>query len=212
VSQIWGQLHVHFPAIRSLWLHPEIHRLLRLIFDEDSEPCQSLGFVFGSQQDAHQDTIHLTPFPAGYMSGVWIALEDVHPDAGALMVYPGSHRLPRIYMRDVDCQKVESDWTVFGQSVVPRWASLIQESEIAPVPYLAKRGDVLIWHENLMHGGGTRKDKSRSRRSIVTHNFARGSIVFYDSTGLVGTVYPRDGVGPFAPTEISELKDSECIP
>jgi len=185
------QLHMNFPAIRDLWLHPEIHRLLGLIFDEESEPCQSLGYVFGSQQDAHQDTIHLTPFPAGYMSGVWIALEDVQADAGALMVYPGSHRLPRVYMRDVECQKVESDWKCFGETVVPRWAKLIEERGIAPVPYLAKRGDVLIWHENLMHSGSIRKDKSLSRRSLVTHNFARGCVVFYDSTGLVGTVHPR---------------------
>ncbi len=183
------QLHVHFPAIRDLWLHPEIHRLLGLIFDEESEPCQSLGFVFGSQQDAHQDTIHLTPFPAGYMSGVWIALKDVQADAGALMVYPGSHRLPRIYMKDVQCQKVETDWSSFGKTVVPRWAKLLEESGIAPVPYLAKRGDVLIWHENLMHGGSIRKDKTLSRRSLVTHNFARGCVVFYDSTGQVGTVH-----------------------
>ena len=28
----------------------------------------------------------------------WIALEDVQPGSGELMVYPGSHRLPRVYM------------------------------------------------------------------------------------------------------------------
>lgn len=185
------QLHVNFPAMRALWLHAEIHRLLGLIYGEPSQPCQSLGYVFGSQQDAHQDTIHLTPFPAGYMCGVWIALEDVRPGSGELMVYPGSHRLPRIYLKDVDCPKVGDDWSRFGATVVKRWEQLVADSGIQPQPYLAKRGDVLIWHENLMHAGSVRRDPSLSRRSLVTHNFARGSLVFYDSTGLAGFTYDR---------------------
>lgn len=193
----WGEstrlehLHVKYPAMRSLWLHPRVHRLLELIFDEQSQPCQSLGYVFGSQQDAHQDTIHLTPFPAGYMCGVWMALEDVQPGSGELVVYPGSHRLPRVYLRDTGCSKVGSDWRQFGDTVVARWGELLRESGIEPVPYLAKKGSVLIWHENLMHAGSVRRDASLSRRSLVTHNFARGSVVFYDSTGLAGVTLDR---------------------
>jgi hypothetical protein len=33
----------------------------------------------------------------------------------------------------------------------------------------------LIWHENLMHAGGIRKDTALPRRSIVSHVFADGS-------------------------------------
>jgi hypothetical protein len=183
------QMHVNYPAIRELWLHADIHRMLGLLYGEPSFPCQSLGYVFGSQQDAHQDTIHLTPFPAGYMNGVWIALEDVRPDSGELVVYPGSHRFPRVYLKDVDCPKVDGDWSQFGRTVVDRWASLLAGSGIQPMPYLAKRGDVLIWHENLMHAGSVRRDPTLSRRSVVTHNFARGSLVFYDSTGLAGITF-----------------------
>ena len=193
----WGEstrlehLHLKYPAMRSLWLHARVHRLLELIFNEQSQPCQSLGYVFGSQQDAHQDTIHLTPFPAGYMCGVWIALEDVQPGSGELMVYPGSHRLPRVYLGETGCRKVGNDWREFGETVVARWGKLLQESGLSPMPYLAKRGSVLIWHENLMHGGSVRRDPTLSRRSLVTHNFARGSIVYYDSTGLAGATHDR---------------------
>jgi len=45
---------------------------------------------------------------------------------------------------------------------------------------------VLVWHENLLHGGSVRRDTSLSRRSIVSHYFADGAIAFYDSTGLPG--------------------------
>lgn len=194
----WGDstrlehMHLHFPAIRELWLHPRVHRLLGLLYDEESWPCQSLGYVFGSQQDAHQDTIHLTPFPAGYMCGVWMALEDVQPGSGELVVYPGSHRLPRVRMHDSGCAKVEGpDWSGFGATVVRRWGELLEAGGFQPMPYLAKRGSVLIWHENLMHAGSVRRDLSLSRRSLVTHNFARGALVFYDSTGAAGSTFDR---------------------
>jgi len=49
-----------------------------------------------------------------------------------------------------------------------------------------------MWHENLMHGGTVRIDKSLSRRSIVSHVFADGALVFYDSIGVVGHMEPRD--------------------
>lgn len=183
------QMHVHFPAIRDIWLYPAVHRFLSIIFGVPSEPCQSLVYVFGSQQDAHQDTVHLTPFPAGLMCGVWIALEDVQAGSGELVVYPASHKLPRVYMHDVGCRKVEGDWSEFGSKVVSRWNKLLQESGAQPVPYYAKRGQILIWHENLMHAGSIRKDPSLSRRSVVTHHFAKGAIAYYDSSGNVGHVH-----------------------
>ncbi len=183
------QMHVHFPAIRDIWLYAPVHRFLSLVFGAKSQPCQSLVYVFGSQQDAHQDTVHLTPFPAGMMCGVWIALEDVREGSGELAVYPGSHRLPRVYMHDVGCAKVRGDWREFGEKVVGRWSSLLQDHGMQPVPYLARRGQILIWHENLMHAGSLRRDKSLSRRSVVTHNFARGSLVYYDSSGDVGHIH-----------------------
>jgi Phytanoyl-CoA dioxygenase (PhyH) len=128
------QMHVHFPAIRDIWLYPPVHRFLSLVFGAKSQPCQSLVYVFGSQQDAHQDTVHLTPFPSGMMCGVWIALEDVREGSGELAVYPGSHRLPRVYMHDVGCAKVRGDWREFGEKVVGSGAS-------RPDPDLARESD-----------------------------------------------------------------------
>lgn len=188
-SQRLEQMHVSFPAIRDIWLHPPIHRFLSLVFGAESQPCQSLVYVFGSQQDAHQDTVHLTPFPAGMMCGVWIALEDVRPDSGELAVYPGSHRLPRVYMKDAGAAKVRGDWKEFGEKVVSTWRNLLNGGKFTSKKYHAKKGDILVWHENLMHEGTLRRNTELSRRSVVTHNFAKGAIVYYDSSGDVGHIH-----------------------
>jgi ectoine hydroxylase-related dioxygenase (phytanoyl-CoA dioxygenase family) len=193
-SQRLHNLHLQYPAVRELWLHPKVMRLLGLIFGEPARPCQSLTYVFGSQQEHHQDTVHLTPFPAGRMCGVWTALEDVQPDSGELIVFPKSHKLPRVYMSSVGLPKVGEDWGPFQQKVVSYWTDLIVQNKLTREVYRPKAGTVLIWHENLMHAGSPRKDMEKSRRSIVGHYFAQGSVVYYDSSGLPGVLYE----GPLA--------------
>jgi hypothetical protein len=186
-SQRVQHLHRRYPGVSALWRHPMVMRYLELIFGVPPRACQTLTYIFGSQQGAHQDTIHLTPFPAGYMCGVWIALEDVQPDSGELEVYKGSHRLPRVYMHGSDCAKVTNDdWNEFGDTVAARWREMLAEGRFEKMTYRPKRGTILIWHENLMHGGSVRIDQSLSRRSIVSHYFADGAIAFYDSTGVAG--------------------------
>ncbi len=186
-SQRIQNLHLRYPGVKRLWKHPSVMRYLELIFGVPPRACQTLTYVFGSQQGAHQDTIHLTPFPAGYMCGVWAALEDVRPGSGELEVYAGSHRLPRVYMNGSGCGKVtDNDWSTFDHTVAARWREMLASSKFEKVTYRPKRGTILIWHENLMHAGGVRLDPSLSRRSIVSHYFADGSIAFYDSTGSAG--------------------------
>ena len=125
-TQFKGQriqhLFEHSAATRRLWAHPQIFKVLSAIFDDQAVPCQTLNFMHGSQQAVHQDVIHLTPFPQGFMCGVWVALEDIHPDAGPLIVYPGSHRLPRLYTHTAQIEKVreDSDWDAFSAGYAPK--------------------------------------------------------------------------------------------
>lgn len=186
-SQRIVNLHVRYAGVRALWRHPAVMRYLELVFGVPARPCQTLTYIFGSQQEAHQDTAHLTPFPAGYMCGVWVALEDVRPNSGELEVFPGTHRLPRVYMDGAGCAKVtDGDWSEFSEKIVSRYRDMLREGGFGKVTYRPKRGTVLVWHENLLHGGSVRVDMSLSRRSIVSHYFADGAIAFYDSTGRPG--------------------------
>jgi hypothetical protein len=188
------KLFQHSAAARDLWAHPQILKLLSAIFDDQAIPCQTLNFIHGSQQAVHQDVIHLTPFPQGFMCGVWVALEDVHADAGPLVVYPRSHRLPRIYTHTVGAEKVRDDgkWGEFSAAYSPVVKELIDQSGLEPVYYTSKVGSVLIWHENLAHGGSPRNDDQLTRKSMVSHYFARGAVAFYDSQGVPAWTHPAD--------------------
>ena len=90
-------------------------------------------------------------------------------------------------MNGSGCEKVtNNDWSTFDHTVAARWREMLASNNFDKITYRPKRGTVLIWHENLMHAGGVRIDPSLSRRSIVSHYFADGSIAFYDSTGSAG--------------------------
>ncbi len=132
------------------------------------------------------------PFPAGYMCGTWIALQDVVSNSGELVVYPGSHRDHRVYLRDTGCAKVNGDWTEFVAKVVPIWTDIAARYE--PLIYRPKKGTVLIWHENLLHAGSVRLDQNLERRSVVIHSFADGAVAYYDSTGVAANVAPLSTV------------------
>nr|WP_255142814.1 phytanoyl-CoA dioxygenase family protein [Synechococcus sp. EJ6-Ellesmere] len=153
-------------------------------------PCQSLTFINGSTQDAHQDTIHLTPFPRGLVCGVWVALEDVVPGSGELFYYPGSYRLPAVLCSSHGVPKVDSedgDYNKFGAVFTPAIKKLLADNAyLCPQTFLPRAGDVLIWQENLIHGGSPRKIMDQTRMSMVIHAFAEPALVYYDSTGISG--------------------------
>jgi phytanoyl-CoA hydroxylase len=136
-------------------------QLLRTIFDEDVSVVGSLYFDKGSTQDIHRDSPAFFTNPLNHYLGVWTALEDIQENSGALQYYVGGHKqLP--------------DATLFFQNYDEKtyFKKIIEACEklgLPKVDYYAKKGDTLIWHPQLPHGGGPRLDRSQTRRSIVFH-------------------------------------------
>ncbi len=95
----------NLPSGRSIWLYAPVLRFLEDHFRDPPCACQTLTYVHGSEQSGHQDTIHLTPYPAGYMCGVWIALEDVVPDSGEFLYSREATRQPACEPMSLDLQR-----------------------------------------------------------------------------------------------------------
>lgn len=159
------------PSIRNLATHPRVLDFLNELYQAEAFPFQTLNFPRGSQQEAHSDTFHFNSLPNGFMCGVWIALEDVHPESGPLMYYPGSQKLPVFSTEDLAGANVQDGYTKF---VAKTLAASGQSREIA----LIKRGQAFIWAANLFHGGSPQADPARTRLSQVTHYYFRGCSYF----------------------------------
>jgi len=160
---------------------PEILQLLSFLLGKPVIPFQSLSFVQGSEQRAHSDSIHMTTEPPGYLIATWTALEDCTEDGGPLFYYPGSHRLPYVMTPDYDSGNTA---LTIGNNSNRRYEdkieSLIRERRLEKKLFLARRGDVLIWHANLLHGGSAIARPGATRRSIVCHYFAEEVICYHE--------------------------------
>ena len=163
--------------------NPKLISFLSSIAGYHVKLFQSINFIEGSQQKTHSDSIHMTTFPLGGLLGVWIALEDIEQDAGALHYYPGSHKLP--YYLNSDYQNEGSAFLLGNKGYVAYEKMIedkIQENQLEKKVFTAKKGDVLIWHANLLHGGEAHTNKEKTRKSVVFHYFNTTCICYHEIT------------------------------
>jgi ectoine hydroxylase-related dioxygenase (phytanoyl-CoA dioxygenase family) len=148
-------------------LHPRVLGFLGHVFRETVVAMQTLTFIRGSEQSTHQDYAYVVPAIPSHLAATWVALEDVHADAGPLGYYPGSHTIRKF------------DW---GNGLFLTEESLHDEHDFAAHierecermglrrdVFLAHKGDVFFWHGALAHTGTGQTDPERTRRSLVTH-------------------------------------------
>ena len=155
----------HSQLLRDTGKDEKLIELLNVLIDGKAKLFQSINFLSGSEQDTHSDSIHMTTYPLGGLLGVWIALEDIDETNGALHYYPGSQNLPYYLNEEYDNVGTkfligDKDYTAYEKMLQEKIATLGLQKEI----FRAKKGDVLIWHANLMHGGEAHTDKSKSRK------------------------------------------------
>jgi ectoine hydroxylase-related dioxygenase (phytanoyl-CoA dioxygenase family) len=48
--------------------------------------------------------------------------------------------------------------------------------------FMAKKGDVFVWHANLLHGGSPINNPALSRKSMVLHFYAKDVICYHEIT------------------------------
>ncbi len=158
------------PAVKDIACYPEILKMLNLLYDRQAVPFQTLNFKVGTQQKAHSDTIHFSSLPARFMCGVWVALEDITEENGPVFYCPGSQRLPEYNFSHIQTlSKVTSyqdypEYEAFMENVV-------KVNSFPMKKFLAKKGDVLIWSSNIIHGGSPVTKVGSTRWSQVTHYF-----------------------------------------
>ena len=160
-------------AVRELALLPELQQLLRCCWGREPFAFQTLNFPVGTQQHIHSDAVHFHTEPPGFMCGIWVALEPIHPHAGPLEYLPGSHRLPYLQCRDVGVLQqpgVTPDQRIFHN----RWTEAEHRYGLERQQFTPQLGQALIWSANLIHGGSAVIDPARTRWSQVTHYFFEG--------------------------------------
>ncbi|WP_294231007.1 phytanoyl-CoA dioxygenase family protein [uncultured Chryseobacterium sp.] len=173
----------HSEIIKNTGNNKDLLEFLSILMDGQAKLFQSINFINGSQQKTHSDSIHMTTYPLGGLLGVWIALEDIDENNGALHYIPESHKLPYFLNSDYDN---EGDVLKIGKKSYKAYEEFLEEKVkelgLKKEIFRARKGDLLIWHANILHGGEPHPDKLRTRKSLVYHYFDENSICYHEVT------------------------------
>jgi phytanoyl-CoA hydroxylase len=158
-----NELYLRSDDIRELALDGGLASVLEEMLGEPAVLFRSTYFPRGRARTIHIDSQDVALRRPQSLVGACVAFEDAHPDAGPVVYFPGSHKIPLYCFNDGThhaSPDEEADW--FDYVDVQIRLRRLKERR-----FLAKKGDVLIWHANLVHGGSPIKDPSRTRSSLV---------------------------------------------
>jgi Phytanoyl-CoA dioxygenase (PhyH) len=191
-----------FEPVKRLTQCQPVLNALRMLYDREPVPFQTLNFEVGTQQRAHSDAIHFSSVPHKFLCGAWIALEDCDSDNGPLFYYPRSHKLQFEDLNTIGAASLQDggywQYEVFAES-------LVQELKLERQEFHPKKGQVLLWTSGLIHGGTPVKDPKRTRYSQVTHYNFRDCVYFYPplTDFTIGKVQLR---------KITDRRNGEVVP
>lgn len=163
-------IYVPLQSARQAIFSKTITRFLNLLYGEPPMAFQSLMFTWGSEQSMHRDTVVVITDPPQAITASWIALEDILPGSGELTYFRGSHKDDNFYFID---NKLSWNPKKDGKLIYKTYTDFLhrqaKKRHEKPSHFIANKGDVLIWHAALVHGGGPITVKDKTRYSLVTH-------------------------------------------
>ena len=174
--------------------------LLGRLYGRPAFPFQTLNFHTGTQQAAHTDAVHFSSIPERFMCGVWLAMEDIGPDAGPLMYIPGSHRWPLLNNVLIGRRGWESELRSAQAPYQKVWDAMIAEAGVQPQVFEARKGQALIWCANLLHGGSVQTNRRLTRWTQVTHYYFEECIYYTPA-------YSDEPLGRLALRDVTDIRD-----
>jgi ectoine hydroxylase-related dioxygenase (phytanoyl-CoA dioxygenase family) len=176
VNSIWRlhAFHEISPAARAIFDNQNLRDLVNLIIGKSCEPRYSINFLHGTEQGLHEDMAVFYVHPANHLVGVWIALEDISADAGPLIFYPKSHKNIKVTDFFPDYPAVNLKNITAAQ--IPQYQDYVNQRahNYDCQSFTAKKGEILLWHGMLIHGGGKINNTLLTRKSMVIHFIAEG--------------------------------------
>jgi ectoine hydroxylase-related dioxygenase (phytanoyl-CoA dioxygenase family) len=188
-------------AVGEIARAPRVLDLLRLMYGRRPIPFQTLNFQVGTRQRAHSDTVHFHSIPQRFMAGAWVALEDIHPDSGPLVVYPGSHHLPVFDPFDLGIEASWSSYREYEDAI----EALVEAMGLSSHPVVLRKGQAVLWAANLIHGGSRVADPERTRLSQVTHYYFEDCVYYQPAAS-------EPFVGRLALKDVREVGTDRSIP
>lgn len=173
----WGHPtpYVEHEQIRDIAMYPPVMDAMQELIGGEMVLHLTLTGFKSTTRSWHQDDYLNAPCVNSWYTAVWIALDDVHEHADPFQFVPGSHRWPLLRQKKVKAQMNASElsspmWPTYSERIIePLFEEKFQRHGLTPLNFVAKKGDVLIWHGRLAHQGSHAINNTLERRSLIAH-------------------------------------------
>ena len=160
-------LHAASAVARDVIFAPAIRRFHELVFERPSLAFSTLYFERGTRQPLHQDTAYVGVGSPMELCASWIALEDIDGPCGQLEYFEGSHRLEPLVFDNG--KRLMPQELVGNEEYYYHLGAKCTAAGLERVQFAPRKGDALIWHADLVHGGSQEVAPGTTRKSLVTH-------------------------------------------
>ena len=164
-----SNFHLISDSVKSFYLNQKINLILSILFQDQPKIVGSLFFEKSSEQAIHRDSPSFFTNPLNHFYGVWVALEDISIEQGPLVYFPRSHQIiPDEYLRKKFKTALSYNKFIQQQCIAHGLKATMAEM---------KKGDLVIWHPQLAHGGSKILNPNISRKSMVMHWMAKSATI-----------------------------------
>ena len=175
--------HKKVSSIKDLAENGPLKQICQMLLGQDLNLNKAFLLLEGSDIKTTSESIHTSTYPEGNTIAAWVALEDIALNQGPLHFFPKSHTVQNI----LNFEKSVQDHGRFAGKALNkvyenRTELLIKEEHLRKEIFLAKKGDVFIWHSNLLYGEEPKLNGALSRKSMVFHYYSTSAICFHEST------------------------------
>ncbi len=164
------------PAMLELCMHGALHDAMTALVGEPVGLHLNLSGWRSTTRNWHQDGYLNPDSNMDYYVAAWMALDDVHPDAGPFEYVSGSHRIfgpirNQLMLEALTPEERTSPlWPTYSERILtPLFEEQIAEHGLKVEQFIAKKGDVLLWHPRLLHRGSVPVDPELERRALISH-------------------------------------------
>jgi hypothetical protein len=209
--------YINYETIKKICCSGEMSELLRELHGEYLGIRFNLSPMVSTQRGWHQDC-YLDDETSIPRCAIWIALDDVPLESGPFEYIPGSHRWQSLsrskinaYIReDLRWPANHPNWSSISEAFVdPACFDEIERRGDNIVPFLGKKGDVLVWYGRLMHRGAPPANDSSIRPGLIAHFASVQQITNQNKTGCF-LKYGKNGGYYYVPD--SRAKDFPPVP
>lgn len=164
--------YMRHAALRALACNGALAELLEELTGEPMGVHLCLTGWQSTRRDWHRDQYLNEPYVGGFYAAVWLALDQIEPDAGPFQYVLGSHTgapISQAKIKEVLGPDGQGpDWPKHSERILtPLFTEQLQSARVST--HLAYRGEVLVWHGRLLHRGSTPINPSLERRALIMH-------------------------------------------